>query len=175
MVRYSYHRQSQKAKFTLHMPRKPRVRVEVSLYSFFNFGARWGGWSTPRPGRLTPGKYPVSIVSEGGWASGPDWSGAENLASTRIRSPHHPARSESLYRLSYRGPLTHVVELKKPAADNTTIAGISYKYSNDCACFPMILTSYIIYTSFFKFCFLNIGLTVACSRRNMLPTFEIIE
>ena len=30
--------------------------------------------------------------------------GAENLASTRIRSPDHPARSESLHRLSYPGP-----------------------------------------------------------------------
>jgi hypothetical protein len=36
--------------------------VEVYLHSFFNFGARWGGWSTPRPGRFTPGKesrYPL--------------------------------------------------------------------------------------------------------------------
>ena len=27
--------------------------VEVQLYSFFNLGARWGGWSTPRSGRFT--------------------------------------------------------------------------------------------------------------------------
>jgi P pilus assembly chaperone PapD len=33
--------------------------------------------------------------------------GAENLVSTRIRSPDLPARSESLYRLNYRGPPTH--------------------------------------------------------------------
>ena len=32
--------------------------------------------------------------------------GAENLAPTEIRSPDCPARSESLYRLSYRGPST---------------------------------------------------------------------
>jgi hypothetical protein len=25
-------------------------------YFFFNLGARWGGWSKPRPGRFTPGK-----------------------------------------------------------------------------------------------------------------------
>jgi hypothetical protein len=30
--------------------------------------------------------------------------GAENLAPTGIRSPDRPARSESLYRLSYPGP-----------------------------------------------------------------------
>ena len=65
------------------------------------------GWvvnTTPRP--LYPrGKDPVPIVQEAGWAPGPVWTGAENLASTGIRSPDRPARSESLYRLSYRGPL----------------------------------------------------------------------
>jgi len=34
---------------------------------------------TPRP-HLTPGKDPVPIVQEAGWASGPIWTGAENLA-----------------------------------------------------------------------------------------------
>ena len=29
------------------------------------------GWSTPRPGRFTPGKNPVPIVQEAGWASEP--------------------------------------------------------------------------------------------------------
>jgi len=33
----------------------------------------------------------------GGRALGPVWTGAENLASTTIRSPDRPARSESLY------------------------------------------------------------------------------
>jgi hypothetical protein len=28
--------------------------VEIYLYYFFNLGARWGGWSTPRPGRYNP-------------------------------------------------------------------------------------------------------------------------
>ena len=64
-----------------------------------------GGWSTPRPGRFTPGKDPVPIVQEAGWAPGPVWTGAENLAPARIRSPDRPARSESLYRLSYPGPI----------------------------------------------------------------------
>jgi hypothetical protein len=31
------------------------------------------------------------------------WTGAENLALTRTRSPDRPARSESLYGLSYPG------------------------------------------------------------------------
>ena len=39
----------------------------------------WGGRSTPRPGRFTPGKDPVPIVQEVGWAPGPVWTDAENL------------------------------------------------------------------------------------------------
>ena len=38
-----------------------------------------GGCSTPRPGRFTPGKDPVPIVQEAGWAPGPVWTGAEDL------------------------------------------------------------------------------------------------
>jgi len=60
----------------------------------------WGVSVTPRP-LFTPGKEPVPIVQEAGWAPGPVWTGAENLASTGIRSPDSPARSQSLYRLSY--------------------------------------------------------------------------
>jgi hypothetical protein len=63
------------------------------------------GWvvnATPRPlyPRERPGTHCI-----GGWAdlrAGQD--GAKILASTGIRSPDRPARSESLYRLSYRGP-----------------------------------------------------------------------
>ena len=62
-------------------------------------------WSTPRPGRFIPWKDPVPIVQEAGWVPEPVWTGAENLPPpTGIRSPDRPALSESLYRLSYRGP-----------------------------------------------------------------------
>ena len=53
------------------------------------------------PAAFTPGKDPVHIVQEAGWATGPVWTGAENLAPTRIRSPDRPAGSQSLYRLNY--------------------------------------------------------------------------
>jgi hypothetical protein len=43
-------------------------------------------------------------VQEVGWAPGPVWTCANNLAPTGIRSPVHSARSQSLYRLSYPGP-----------------------------------------------------------------------
>ena len=50
---------------------------------------------------FAPGKDPVPIVQEAGWAPGPVRTGAENLAPTGFRSPDCPARSQSLYRLSY--------------------------------------------------------------------------
>jgi hypothetical protein len=53
------------------------------------------GWvvnATPRP--LYPWERgPVPILREAGWGLGPVWTGAENLASTGIRSPDRPARS----------------------------------------------------------------------------------
>ena len=62
---------------------------------FYDHGTRrgWGVSVTPQP---------VPNVQESGWAPGPVWTGAENLAlPTGIRSPDSPARSQSLYRLRY--------------------------------------------------------------------------
>ena len=39
-----------------------------------------GGWSAPRRGRFSPWKDPVTTVQEAGWATGPVWTGAQNLA-----------------------------------------------------------------------------------------------
>ena len=62
-----------------------------------------GEGSVSRPGRSLPsGKDPVPIVQKAGWAPGQVWTGAENLATTEIRSPDRPARNQSLYRLSYQ-------------------------------------------------------------------------
>ena len=63
-----------------------------------------GGGERHASGAFTPGKDPVPIVQEAGWAQGPVWTGGKNLALTGIRSPDLQARSESLYRLSYTGP-----------------------------------------------------------------------
>jgi len=54
---------------------------------FLDHGTRrgWGVNVTLRP-LFTPGKDPVSIVQEAGWATGPVWTDAENLAPTAIRS-----------------------------------------------------------------------------------------
>jgi hypothetical protein len=60
---------------------------------------------------FTLGKDPVPIVQEVGWAPGPVWTGAGNLAPTGIQSPDRPARSQSLYRLRY---LAHIIPLCTP-------------------------------------------------------------
>ena len=64
---------------------------------FFNLGTRCG-WVvsvTPRPlYRRERDPVRLSVI----------WTSAENLVPTGIRSPDRPARSESLYRLSYPGP-----------------------------------------------------------------------
>ena len=69
-----------KVKFTLEQTTKAQRGSKVQLFSFLNLCARWGGCSTPRPGRFTPEKDPVPIVQEGGCAPGPVWTGALNLA-----------------------------------------------------------------------------------------------
>ena len=82
----------------------PEVEQKYSSTLSLTSALGRGGWSTPRPGRFTPGKDPVPIVQEAGQVPGPVWTGAANLAATEIRSPDRPARSESLYRLSCPGP-----------------------------------------------------------------------
>ena len=76
-----------------------RYNSTLSLTSALN------GWVINATLRLLyPRERPGTHCKEAGWASEPVWTGAENLAPTGIRSPERPARSESLYRLSYPGP-----------------------------------------------------------------------
>jgi len=52
-----------------------------------------GEWSAARPGRtLTPGKEPVPIVQETGWAPGPVWMDGK-FRLHRDSIPDRPARS----------------------------------------------------------------------------------
>ena len=109
------------ASAVLSPKKEPRVKIKVSLeyatkaqrgemYSSIlpsTSALDDGGWSTPRSGRFTPMKGPVPIVQEAGWASRAGLDGcAKSRPPTGIRSPDRPARSQSLYRLSYRG--THL-------------------------------------------------------------------
>ena len=65
---------------------------------FHDHGIRrgWGVSVTLRP-LFTPWKDAVPIVQEAGWAPGPVWTGAENLAPTGIRSQDRPTRSHTDY------------------------------------------------------------------------------
>ena len=60
-----------------------------------------GEWSAACPGHTFPGKDPLPIVREAGWAPGPVWMGGKSRP-TGIWSLDRPARSQLLYRLSYR-------------------------------------------------------------------------
>jgi hypothetical protein len=92
---------------------KAQKGVEVQLYSYLTWALEVGERSAPRLGRFTPGKNPVPIVQEAGWAPGPVWTCAKNLAPTGIRSPNRPALSQSLYRLSYPGPRLKIYNGRK--------------------------------------------------------------
>ena len=92
----------------LYRPTAHRGSRGIAL-PFHDHGTRrwWGVSVTPRP-LFTPGKDPVPIVEEARWGPGPVWAGAETLASTGIPSPNRPARSQSLYRLSYSAHFLNV-------------------------------------------------------------------
>ena len=61
---------------------------------------RWVVSSTSRP-HFTPREDPVPILQEAVWAPGPVWAGRKSRPH-RDSIPDRPARSQSLYRLSYR-------------------------------------------------------------------------
>jgi len=77
-------------------------RVSRGIALFFHDRGTRRGWvvsSTPRP-HFTPGKDLLPILQEAGWAPGPVWTG-RNSRPHRDSIPERPARSQSLYRLSY--------------------------------------------------------------------------
>ena len=81
-----------------------RVSRGIALL-FHDRGTRreWVVSSTPRP-HFTPGKDPVPNLQEAGWAPGSVWTGGKSRPH-RDSMPDRPARSQSLYRLSYRAHL----------------------------------------------------------------------
>ena len=77
-----------KVNFALVLNTKTQSSRGIELRSFFNLGARrgWLANATPRP--LYPrGRDPVLIVHGAGWAPGPVWTNAENLAPHRDSIP----------------------------------------------------------------------------------------
>ena len=77
-------------------------RVGRGIAIFFHDRGNRSGWvvsSTPRP-HFTPGKDPIPILQEAGWAPGPLRMGGKSRP-RRDSTPDRPAHSQSLYRLSY--------------------------------------------------------------------------
>jgi hypothetical protein len=60
--------------------------------------------------RVYPGKYPIFIVQEAGWAPGLVWTGAENLIPIRILSPDRPPVVSRYTYHATRGP--HYTSIK---------------------------------------------------------------
>ena len=73
--------------------------------------------STPRP-HFTSGKDPVLILKEAGWAPGPVWTGGKSRPH-RDSIPDRPARSQSLYRMSYwaHKPMLVFVQISSCVSD----------------------------------------------------------
>ena len=93
-----------KEKVTLEQVMEAQSCSRLYVYSLFDLGFRWE-WmvnTTNRP-LYSREKDPVPTVQDAGWARGSVWSGAECVDLTGMRFADRPARSESLYRLSYRG------------------------------------------------------------------------
>jgi len=78
-----------------------RVGRDIALH-FHDSGTRKGSVvsSTPLP-LFTHGKDPVPVVKEAGCTPGPVWTGGKSRRQ-RDSIPDRSARSQSLYRLSYR-------------------------------------------------------------------------
>ena len=74
---------------------------------------------------FTPWEDQVPIAQEAGWASGPVWTDAENLAPNGIRSPDRPARSQST---TLPGPLhccrRHKLTIKALLCNNQHIYAV---------------------------------------------------
>ena len=84
-----------------------RGGVEVYLYTFFNLDDKMGGRSTPRSGRLNPGKRVGTHCIVVRSAPGPVWAGAKKSRPHQDSISGPSIRSESLYRLCYPGDYNH--------------------------------------------------------------------
>ena len=81
---------------------------------------------TPRP-HFTPGKDTVPVLQEAGWALGPVWTGGKSR-SHRDLILGRPARSQSLYRLSYPAHISWMVRdlIPEEARYSAVIHSVNY-------------------------------------------------
>jgi len=90
-------------KFTLEQATKPQMRRGLPL--IFQPDDKWGWVVNAATWPLYPMETdPTPTVQNARWTPGLVWMDAGIFAPTAIRSLDHPAQSESLYYLRYRGP-----------------------------------------------------------------------
>jgi hypothetical protein len=92
-----------KLKFSRYRPGvAQRVGRGIRVALLFHDRGTRRGWVVSNRPRLhfTPRKDPVPILQEAGWAPRPVWTGGKSCPH-RNSIPDRPARSQSLYRLSY--------------------------------------------------------------------------
>ena len=96
-----YSHSVKKVKFSRYRPGvAQRVDRGIALL-FHDRGTRRGWMVSPTPRQhFTPRKDPVPILQETRWAPGPVWTGGKSRLH-RDSILDRPARSQSLYRLSY--------------------------------------------------------------------------
>jgi len=107
------------------------LRVGRGIALLFHDRGTRRGWvvsSTPRL-HFTPGKDPVTIAQEAGWAPGPVWTGAENFAPTGIRSRTFQPRSSVAIPTELPGPHAVQVLALNP---HRNISGSIYIIHTDC-------------------------------------------
>ena len=114
--------------------------------------------SMPRP-HFTPGKEPVPILQEAGWAPGPVWTGGKSRP--HLDSiPDRPVRSQSLYRLSYPDRIyiyiyIHTFSKVKSTGLNNHLQNTCKTVYTTCSC--------SLYSCFTTVIFHNIG-SLVCSK-----------
>jgi hypothetical protein len=99
--------------------------------------------STPRP-HFAPGKDPVPIVQEAGWAAGSVWT-VENLAPTEIRSPDrlsYPASKEDTAVINSR------VHSKQPVIVTDVLRGLRQCLQTNVVIAPQIRALHLLSESF---------------------------
>ena len=128
------------------------------------------GWvvsSTPRP-HFTPGKDPVPILREAGWAPGPVWTGGKSRPH-RDSIPDRPARSQALYRLNYPAHThTHT---------HTCVCKYIYMYTGWAKSrYTLIAYYYIMHTNFWPTLYIGLLSYDALLRSKLFlcPWHEII-
>ena len=86
--------------------------------------------STPRP-HFTPGKDPVPILQEAGWAPGPVWTGGKSRPH-RDSIPNRPSRTSVTILTELPSPLSLGLEIPSAATSSTiSLILISWLHDNN--------------------------------------------